>query len=497
MNEKTKVLLLDDTEDAIVLQKVILESSGYEVVSAINGIEGLEKLKNFHPDIIISDVLMPKMDGFEFCRKVKADANFKDIPFVFYSAQYTDKNDQKLADELGAQRFIVKPIDIGKFLTIINEVLNKGTELSTDKVSEKKPDIQAFDEKHYMAQAKMLDKKLKELEEQHQKLRQSEENYRRVLEGLSSDYFIYRHNVDRLFSYVSPTITEMLGYTTEEFHTHYSSYLTDDPVNDHAHDYTDKALAGEQQPSYELELRAKDGSAVRLQISEKPLRDKQGTVIGIEGIAHNITAEKALENLKRESTEQVHTALVDALRAISITVEKRDPYTAGHQMRVAELAVLIGKKLDLTEQQLEGLQLGSMVHDIGKITIPAEILTTPRKLNDIEYGLIKTHPQQGYEILKDIAFPWPISKMILQHHERLDGSGYPQGLKGDDIIIEAQIICVADVIEAISSHRPYRASLGLEAAKEEVKAHSGTLYTVSIVDAALEVIEENPTLLEQ
>jgi DNA-binding response OmpR family regulator len=174
MSEKKKVLLLDDTEDAVILQKVVLESSGYEVKSAVNGIDGLKLLKNYTPDIIISDVLMPKMDGFEFCRKVKEDVKLKDIPFIFYSAQYTDINDKKLADELGAERFIIKPIDIDKFIAIIKEVLEKNSTVAADTIRETEPEIKEFDEKHYMVQAKMLDKKLKELKDQHQKLLESE-----------------------------------------------------------------------------------------------------------------------------------------------------------------------------------------------------------------------------------------------------------------------------------------------------------------------------------
>ena len=268
MSEKIKVLLLDDMEDAIVLQTLILESNGYEVVSAVNGEDGLQKLENYRPDIIISDVLMPIMDGFEFCRKVKENEELKDIPFVFYSAQYTDKNDRNLAQEIGAEGFIVKPIEMEEFLLKISNILQKHNEKRVDYSSESKHESEEFDKKHYIAQSKMLDKKLKELEEQHLKLINSEENYRRLLEGLSSDYFIFRHNVDGVFSYVSPSLTELLGYTSEEFSKHYSTYLTDDPINILVEGYMQKALAGDVQPSYEISIYSKDGSPHQLQISE-------------------------------------------------------------------------------------------------------------------------------------------------------------------------------------------------------------------------------------
>ena len=178
------------------------------------------------------------------------------------------------------------------------------------------------------------------------------------------------------------------------------------------------------------------------------------------------------------------------VEAFGRALEKRDPYTAGHQKRVSYLAVAIGMKLGLSDRQLEGLRLGGLVHDIGKIYVPAEILSRPGKLSNAEFEIIKTHSQVGYDIINDIEFPWPIKKMILQHHERLDGSGYPNGLTSEDIIIEAKILAVSDVVEAISSHRPYRAALGMEKALEEIKAYSGLAYDPSVVDACVELFEK-------
>jgi HD-GYP domain-containing protein (c-di-GMP phosphodiesterase class II) len=171
-------------------------------------------------------------------------------------------------------------------------------------------------------------------------------------------------------------------------------------------------------------------------------------------------------------------------------VEKRDPYTAGHQQRVAELCVAIGRKLDLAEDRLEGLRLGATIHDLGKISVPAEILSRPGKLSALEFAIIKSHPQVGYDIVKDVQFPWPVTDMILQHHERLDGSGYPNGLKGDAIILEARILAVADVIESMSSHRPYRPALGLDAALAQVRQEAGTKLDAQVVDACERVFRE-------
>ena len=193
--------------------------------------------------------------------------------------------------------------------------------------------------------------------------------------------------------------------------------------------------------------------------------------------------------LRKEATHlrTLHETLVESVTAIAATVEMRDPYTSGHQRRVARLAVIIGRELALSEHDLEGLQIASVVHDVGKIRIPAEILTKPSRLDPVEYDLIKTHAQTGYEILKNIRFPWPIADIVVQHHERLDGSGYPKGLKGDDILLEAKILALADVVESMSTSRPYRHSLGIDIAIDEITTNRGRKYEPAVVDAFLAI----------
>jgi putative two-component system response regulator len=177
------------------------------------------------------------------------------------------------------------------------------------------------------------------------------------------------------------------------------------------------------------------------------------------------------------------------INAISLTVETRDPYTAGHQQRVADLATDICKEMGLPEDQTEGIRMAGLIHDLGKIAVPSEILTKPGKLTEIELSLMKTHPQAAYDILKDIDFPWPLSDIVLQHHERINGGGYPKGLKGkNNIMLEARILAVADVFEAMASHRPYRPALGTEKALEELLNGKGTCYDPQAVDACVKVI---------
>jgi HD-GYP domain-containing protein (c-di-GMP phosphodiesterase class II) len=178
------------------------------------------------------------------------------------------------------------------------------------------------------------------------------------------------------------------------------------------------------------------------------------------------------------------------IRAMSLTVEMRDPYTAGHQQRVADLAQSISVEMELSEERVEGVRMAGLIHDLGKIAVPAEILTKPGKLNNIEFNLIKLHPQAGYDILKDIEFPWPVAEIALQHHERMDGSGYPHGVKGEEILLESRIMAVADVVEAMASHRPYRAALGLGAAMEEIIKNKNRLFDLDVVDTCVKLFTD-------
>jgi len=206
---------------------------------------------------------------------------------------------------------------------------------------------------------------------------------------------------------------------------------------------------------------------------------------------------KNLEKLVLERTEKLQTTLNDLQKAIDgiieamgLTVEIRDPYTAGHQKRVAEIAHAIAMEIGLSKQQIEGVRMAGVIHDIGKMAAPAEILSKPGKITEHEFGIIKSHPKVGYNILKKIDFPWPIAQIVYQHHERMDGSGYPQGLSGEDILLEARIMAVADVVEAMASHRPYRPALGIDIALEEISKNRGVFYDPEVVDACLRIFKE-------
>lgn len=240
--------------------------------------------------------------------------------------------------------------------------------------------------------------------------------------------------------------------------------------------------------NYELRLRKKDSSDVWV-LENVSFTEEQGQKI-LEGALIDITERKTIEEHLKESVNKLQKTTEGIIEAMAKTIEIRDPHTAGHERRVGKLAKAIAEELGLDEDKVQAIYLTGLIHDIGKIYVPAEILTKPGTLTDIEYKLIKVHPEMGYKILEKIDFSWPISKIILQHHERLDGSGYPFGLKNDEICLEARILAVADVVEAMSFHRPYRTSPGLEYALKEIKQNSGKLFDPKVVEATLNLFKK-------
>ncbi|MDJ0817483.1 MAG: HD domain-containing phosphohydrolase [Desulfobacterales bacterium] len=207
-------------------------------------------------------------------------------------------------------------------------------------------------------------------------------------------------------------------------------------------------------------------------------------------LKNEVENRKQMQQELQQSFENLERAMHSTIQAISMTVEKRDPYTSGHQLRVAILAKAIAQELKLPESQIESIYMAASIHDIGKISLPAEILVKPIPLTDIEISLIQAHAQAGYDILSGIDFPWPIADIVVQHHERLNGSGYPRGLEGEEILLEARILCVADVVETMASHRPYRPSIGMDKALEEIDTNRGVLYDPHVVDACLTLFQE-------
>lgn len=254
----------------------------------------------------------------------------------------------------------------------------------------------------------------------------------------------------------------------------------------------DYLLKGET--SAQLLARAARYAVERMRIDEALRRARDE----MEARVRESTTELALakETLKRLITElsqaekDIHSYLQGIIHVVSLIIETRDPYTAGHQRGVAEIAQAVAQIMELPQERIEGIALAATVHDLGKISIPAEILTKPTRLSAFEMNIIRTHPRSGYEILKIVDFPWPIAQIVLQHHERIDGSGYPQGLGARDILLEAKIIGVADVVEAMCAHRPYRPAQGVDEALMQIRRNKGILYEPRVVDACLQYFAE-------
>jgi PAS domain S-box-containing protein/putative nucleotidyltransferase with HDIG domain len=314
--------------------------------------------------------------------------------------------------------------------------------------------------------------------------RQNEGNFRLLVESAPDAIFV---QTGGSFAYVNPATVLLFGADSAE-------QLLGRPLLERiAPDFRDirweeLRLLDEEKKASLTKVRKYvklDGTLISALVSSVPVRydNRQGSISYIR----DITTRTQSEGRLNESREKLRKALGATIQAIALMVETRDPYTAGHQRRVSDLARSIARTMRVTSDQVDGIRMAGLIHDIGKISVPAEILSKPVRLTAIETGLISIHPQAGFEVLKDIDFPWPIAEIIHQHHERMDGSGYPRGLAGDGVCLEARVLAVADVVEAMASHRPYRPGLGLESAIEEITANRGRLYDERVVDACLNV----------
>jgi PAS domain S-box-containing protein len=320
-------------------------------------------------------------------------------------------------------------------------------------------------------------------------LRQSEQRYRSILDEMEDAYF----EVDLAgnYTFLNDACCRHLGYPREELiGTTFRGQMAKEDIG-MIYDTCAKILrTGKPEKISSYKILRKDKITGYTKMTVFPLKNQQGEIIGLRGVGQDVTESKRAEEERKQSFDRLRKALGATVQSISTIVEMKDPYTAGHQQRVSDLSRSIATEMGLSADRRDFIRTASAIHDIGKISIPAEILSKPTKLTDMEFNLIKTHSQSGHDILKDIEFPWPVADVVLQHHERMDGSGYPQGLKGDDILLEARIMAVADVVEAIGSHRPYRPSLGIDFALDEISRNKGILYDADVVDACLKLFQE-------
>jgi len=297
---------------------------------------------------------------------------------------------------------------------------------------------------------------------------------------------VYIKNLDGTIVDHSSSLPELLGYKnyqgdmTELF----ESLIVSEKISD--------IIASNEEKGYYSDFRVsfikKDNSEITCEAISRPLKMDDGTLIGYQVVLREITSMIRANAQIDKHYSSLQKAMDGIVRVLASTVEARDPYTAGHQKRVADLASGIAVKMGLSPELVNGIKMAGLIHDLGKVKVPSEILCKPGRITKDEFNLIKLHPEVGFDIIKNIEFPWPLAAIILQHHERIDGSGYPFGLTGEHILIEAKIIGVADVVEAMASHRPYRPALGVEAAIHEVKEKRGISYDRDVVDACIHVL---------
>jgi PAS domain S-box-containing protein len=312
-------------------------------------------------------------------------------------------------------------------------------------------------------------------------LAESEEKFRGLVEQSIAGIAIVDEG---RFNYINPRLAEIYGYTLEELIGQPMSMVLAAEDQARVAEYVRQRIAGDERSiQYTATARRKDGSLITIGVhGTRAIIEGRPMIIGL---VQDISEKKRAEEAIQRYVEQLKSALMSTVDVATTLSEMRDPYTAGHERRVAEIAVAIGAELGLNERQQEGLRVAGHLHDIGKITIPSEILSKPGRLSAIEFQLVQGHAQASFDVLKNVEFPWPVAQVALQHHERMDGSGYPQGLKGEAILLESRVMAVADVMEAMSSHRPYRAGLGIEKALAEIERGRGTAYDADAADACL------------
>jgi PAS domain S-box-containing protein len=743
---KKHILIVDDNPTNLYMMETLLKGYGYEVTKAQNGREALEKARENPPDLVVTDILMPVMDGYNLCREWKADETLRHRPFAFYTATYTSSKNEDFALSLGADRLILKPQEPDVLIRIFRELLADGYRARQVEAKPLEEEMEFFRQYNEILFRK-LEKKMQDLETANRKLRVSEECYRQTFMNASDVICTIDNNLN--IQSISPSVERILGYEAQTFVGRPFSefghivltpesleraiadaaailggqtiaaavyeFITRDGTVKYgevsgsplmqqgriggivsvARDITDRRRAEDALrqsekryqdlynflpiPVYEMDFEANITAANRavfetfrgteadlrkganawmilspedrersarnierllkgervegteytltrmdgtrfpaivvssviyrddkpvglrgavIDITERKkaeedvqklaaivrhsgelinlatpdgkmtfLNEAGGKMLGIDpeavnrykirdvlpehilpkvqtdilptlmsggswegelqyrnietgklmdvyamlfpiqnpaggipsviaNVSRDITDRKRAENQLRNALELLRKAYTATIQVMVQAVETRDPYTAGHQMRAAKLARAIALEMGLPRDKVEGIHMVGSIHDIGKMAVPAEILSKPTKLSDIEFSLVKAHAEKGYEILKDVESPWPLAEIVYQHHERMNGSGYPRSLTGEEILPEARILAVADVVEAMASHRPYRPGLGLNAALAEIENNKGRLYDGDVVDACLRLFREQGFELE-
>ncbi len=431
MTSKIRLLIVED--EALVARDLesMAQRAGYEVcATATTGEEALNLALTMRPDLALIDIIIKgSIDGIDVARKIWQDMQ---IPAIYVTA-YADDSTLKRARETAPFGYILKPFDERELRVAVETAI-------------------------YKSQMEL-------------KLRDREKWLGTILQNI--DDAVIATDQEGKITYLNPSAEKLTGWRRTE--------ALGKPL---AKVFLIVTSQGKHAPP-EVFLQSKKGELIPVEYTVTPLKVKSPQISGEVIVLRNISERRRAEKEIMEGWKRLQQALEGTIQALALTIEIRDPYTAGHQRRVSELACALATEMGMPSEELQAIKVAGDIHDIGKISVPVEILGRPSKLNEVEFGLIKTHPQVGYDILKNIDFPWPVPQIVLQHHERIDGSGYPSGLKGEEILPEARIIAVADTVEAMASHRPYRPALGIEKALAEIVKFKGILYDSEVVDVCV------------
>jgi len=530
-----RVLIVDDEESIRISLGAFATKDGHTVSLASNAVEALRLLQDEPFDVIVTDIILPRRNGVELLgdiREIQPDVQVIMItgePEVGTAAEAVRK---------GAFDYLAKPISRAHITKTVSAAAEKKSLIDENRRLEDE------NRKHREHLEQLVDERTRRVErllnqQRHinnvalalgtvQDVSQIYDAIHEEVSGLmDADSFVVSfldeeqqvlHAGYAVFEQrpyditkLSPTPLEKKGKGTqsEVIHTGEPLYIPDyrkaqeEGVTEHNIE-EDGILRGRATPGgaqdtaksvlfVPMKINGQTSGVMQVQSSRLDAYTQEDIELlaGLANVSAVAVRNAQLLEKVAEDAKKLGSALDATIASLGVAIETRDPYTAGHQKRVTELAHAIAEEMNLTSEKIKGLHVAGLLHDIGKMSIPAEILSKPSRLTEAEFSLIKSHSRVAYDILSGIDFPWPVADTILQHHERLDGSGYPDGIKGDEILVAARILAVADVVEAMSSHRPYRPALGSDAALEEIESKKGKLYDPTVVDACLRLFRTN------
>lgn len=459
-DQTLRVLMVDDSEDDVFLIVRELKKGGYEpFYERIETSAEMKKaLEDKKWDIIICDYKMPHFTVSSAIAILK-ESNV-DVPLIIVSGNMTGDTAAECM-RLGAKDCIMK----GNWSCLCPTI---SRELEEAEIRRKK------------RQAEI-------------ELHMREEKYRNILETIQEAYFEIDLHGNLMF--FNDSLCRVTGFPKKELLGMNHEKITDaKDVKKIAQALNVVNITGEPIQELDWQITRKDGAKRYIEGSVSLNKDSSGRTIGYKGLLRDVTDRKRMEITLLENIESLKKAVAATMQVMVSAVETRDPYTHGHHIRSANLACAIASEMGLSQDQMDAIRMAGSIYDIGKLSIPSEVLSKPTRLSSVEVNMIKEHTRNGYEILKGVESPWPLAEIVYQHHERMNGSGYPRNLKGEEILMEARILAVSDVVESMSAQRPYRPALGIEIALEEIEKNKGVLYDDMVADTCLRLFRKKGAL---